>query len=707
MSLDDSGDQDSAYFEFAPEAKQALSLGSRGQNNNGDLSVVSRFRDSLSVRSSIVSRSGLGGRCISLSNRPRTAIAASAIGDDFSLCASTSMATILRVSREQEEVALTNKQSPSQITQELERDINSSVEQSILLRREGKLDEALESAKEGTKKEQLLRKHRKANSLSSSDGSDLMHSSWFNLAMTFEAADMPDEAIKTYTYLAKQRGNPFAGRLRINMGNVYYRNRQYPSAITQYKMALDICSGRRDDKSITHKIRRNIGNALFRLGKMRDSVQYYEGAMNAVPDYQTGFNLLVCHLALGDIESVKHHFITLVEIQRNDDDDGDDDGEHDVSSILMGLQNNMKVDKDTRLREANHFLLTAARLIAPKLVETDIAAGYDWVCAVLDAHNHEDLASKVKLEQATQQLKRKEFGVAVKTLKSLQKKRGNEVKAATATNLAFVSFLEGKIDSASSQYSDIALGSDNSNNAKALVNKGNCLFVNGDFTSAKVMYQQAIGNQADCVQALYNLGLANAQLGLADEAIDAFEMVNRITPNDPRILYQIADIYELQGRTQDALKWFSVLAARVNDPEVLTRLGQLHSEVKDESQSLHHQMESFRHYPTDLDVISSLGTFFVKQEMYERSLYFFQQALLVQPKEIKWGFAIASAHKRCGEHDIAFHAYQKLYDDFPENEECLRHLISSSETLGQSSFKYQEKLDTLLSQKAILITNRM
>jgi intraflagellar transport protein 88 len=156
-------------------------------------------------------------------------------------------------------------------------------------------------------------------------------------------------------------------------------------------------------------------------------------------------------------------------------------------------------------------------------------------------------------------------------------------------------------------------------NAKALVNKANCLFINGDFDAAKNLYLEAIGVQADCSQAIFNLGLTNAQLGLAEEAIMAFDKVHLLTPNDPQVLFQIADIYELQGRSEDAVKWFNVLAARVpSDPAILARLGQLHTGTGDESQGLHYQLESFRHYPTDLDRIRWIGTWFVDHGMHER-----------------------------------------------------------------------------------------
>ena len=59
---------------------------------------------------------------------------------------------------------------------------------------------------------------------------------------------------------------------------------------------------------------------------------------------------------------------------------------------------------------------------------------------------------------------------------------------------------------------------------------------------------------------------------------------------------------------------------------------------------------------------------------------------------------VASAHKRCGAHDVAFHEYQKLHDKFPENIKALRCLVETSKTLGKSSFKYEDKLDRLLHE---------
>ena len=84
-------------------------------------------------------------------------------------------------------------------------------------------------------------------------------------------------------------------------------------------------------------------------------------------------------------------------------------------------------------------------------------------------------------------------------------KKDQHHRAMAATNLSFCYFLEQEYVQAE-KYADLAYTNDRYN-AKALVNKGNCLMVKGDLEMAKQFYLEAIGVEADCVEAIYNLGL--------------------------------------------------------------------------------------------------------------------------------------------------------------------------------------------------------
>ena len=66
----------------------------------------------------------------------------------------------------------------------------------------------------------------------------------------------------------------------------------------------------------------------------------------------------------------------------------------------------------------------------------------------------------------------------------------------------------------------------------AIVNKGNCFFIKCDFTRPKEKYLEVIGIQVDCVQVIYNLGLANARIYIPEESSQAFEKVLTVVPNN-------------------------------------------------------------------------------------------------------------------------------------------------------------------------------
>ena len=551
--------------------------------------------------------------------------------------------------------------TPINVIKILEQQINSLLEETVLLKQEKKFVDALEKAKEAVKKEQLMRKHDKSRG-------ELMFSTLFNLASAYEATGSNhDKALKTYSIcLTKQRGHPFAGRLRISMGNIYYAQHDYPSAIKCYEMALDQLTN--DDQAIRSKLRWNIGNAFFRCGRLREAIKNYQEVMDSNPDYQTGFNLFLCHYAMGDKDAMKQDLMILVGIG------ADNSVEDDLVDQVLSTRIDEGADHHqtfVHLSTYDQLLLTAARLSVQSL-------DYDWVCNILE-ENHEHVASHLELEQAIKRLKEGEFSIATKMLNELQQKS----KAVATTNLSCLSFLGGDSDKAS-EYADIALEADRYS-AKALVNKGNCLFIEGDFVSAKELYLEAIDVEADCFEAIYCLGLLSLSQGNAENALQAFETLHRLTPNNPEVIYQIADIYDLQGRTKEAIKYFSVLTARIpNDPTTLSRLGQLYSNVNEESQeALHFYLESFRTYPLDLDIISSTGKKFVEDELYEKSIYFFQQAALIQPKEVKWGLMTASALKRIEEYERALREYEKLLRCFPDNNESKRNVITLRRKLGK------------------------
>lgn len=137
--------------------------------------------------------------------------------------------------------------------------------------------------------------------------------------------------------------------------------------------------------------------------------------------------------------------------------------------------------------------------------------------------------------------------------------------ARAATNIAFLYFLEGDFRSAE-KYADVAIRNDRYN-AKALVNKGNCLYIRDELEKSKELYLEAIGVEADCVEAIYNLGLVNRRIGALGEALQAYEKLQTIVSSAPEVMLQIATLHEALGNVKEAKKWYNILVTKVpSDP---------------------------------------------------------------------------------------------------------------------------------------------
>lgn len=70
------------------------------------------------------------------------------------------------------------------------------------------------------------------------------------------------------------------------MGNVYFEQGKYPSAIKNYRMALDaLPTSAAYQRS---RLMTNIGLAFVQLGQYADAASTFESALDMAPDHQVG-----------------------------------------------------------------------------------------------------------------------------------------------------------------------------------------------------------------------------------------------------------------------------------------------------------------------------------------------------------------------------------------------------------------------------------
>ncbi|XP_048789354.1 intraflagellar transport protein 88 homolog isoform X1 [Lagopus muta] len=608
-----------------------------------------------------------------------------------------------------------NPDSSEEKIRQLEKKVNELIEESCTANSCGDLTLALEKAKEAGRKERVLVRQREQTATSESINLDLTYSVLFNLASQYAANEMYAEALNTYQVIVKNKMFNNGGRLKVNMGNIYLKQRNYSKAIKFYRMALDQIPSVHKDMRI--KIMQNIGVAFIKTGQYMDAVSSFEHIMSLSPNLKAGFNLLVCYFAIGDSEQMKKAFQKLIavplEVDYDDKYVSPNDDPH-TNLLIEAIKNDsLRQIERERKSMAEDYIMAAAKLIAPVL-EPSFAAGYDWCVEAVKASHYVELANDLEINKATTYLRQRDFNQALEAFKMFERK-DSRVKSAAATNLSFLYYLEKELAQATT-YADLAVSSDRYNPA-ALTNKGNTVFANEDYEKAAEFYKEALRNDCSCAEALYNLGLTYKKLNRIDGALDCFLKLHAIVGNSAQVLHQIAAIYEILEDPNQAIEWLMQLISVVpTDPHVLSKLGKLYDKEGDKSQAYHYYYESYRYFPSNIEVIEWLGAYCIDTQFCEKAIEYFERAALIlvpnfvflmcRPTQVKWQLMVASCYRRSGNYQKALEKYKVIHQKFPENVECLRFLVRLCTDMGLkevheylTKLKKVEKLKEMREQR--------
>ena len=553
LSMDDASSSLSSGTRAVTATSRRRGIGSRSRSSGGrPTTSASSARRGIGPRRSIVSRGGggrsvvggaasvVGNGSIAAPRRPLTAKSRAGYsssrsssatggrgGDGRSVVGSIAADTI---------TATAAVVDPTSEAKEMEDTIHRLLEESTLLLHRGDLLDGLDKAKEAGKLERKLVKHRDVHSLSEDDGADdLMFGTWFQLALAYEKNSLDDEAMRAYDYLSRQKGLASAWKAQVNLGNAQYRRGEYDEAVRSYQMALDrIPPG--VGQQIGFRVCRNLSNALLRLGRHRDATQTLEAAMSAtVPECEAALNLILCHIAKGDVDKAKVVFGKMLELPSLRADSGDED-----AAAGRPTDDDLGLELMRRQKVASDLVTNAARLIANSDDDNNDANGLKWAINKVREAELDSIGHVLEMEMTVQHLRsREDIDGAIKMLKSFGRK-DKEGRAAASTNLAFVHLLEGNVDEALDQAS-LAVTT-NRYDARALTNLGCCYHLQRDFDKARDCFMEAVGVDAGCVEAIYNLGLVSAELRDYDSAVQAFERVIQLVPNHIESLYWLSRI---------------------------------------------------------------------------------------------------------------------------------------------------------------------
>ncbi|KAL0220960.1 hypothetical protein RCL1_000814 [Eukaryota sp. TZLM3-RCL] len=551
-------------------------------------------------------------------------------------------------------------------SKKIEREIELLVYESAQLTEEGDHVKALEKAKEAATRESSISQEKERIGQGDVINIDLTYTVLFNLACCYEKCELYNDALSTFNQIIENKRYAHAGRLKVNIGNIFFKQGNYEQAIKFYRMALDqvtsIC------KSVRLRIMRSIGLTFIKMNRWADGIEAFEAVLEEGVDVTALYHLCVCHYSLCNEEELKNSFQRLVQVPKSFNPD--------------------------------EKILKAAKLVIiinlEDLNSTEILLkGFDFVIEVLENTGWKKLSALLLLEKSVELMKRGDVEEALMILNSFSKK-DESIRALAYPNLAFVNYHLGKADEAL-HYATSAVEIDPLN-IPGLVNLSAICLSRGDYAQARDITVRALRLDVRCFEAMYNLALSLYGLGQSDDAIRALKKLHQSHSECSDVIWMVAVLMERNQDVDECLQWFNFLLARCpTDIGALRRVSEILAEEDDEISSLNCIQEAYRYFPVDIDVISKIAAHCVQHELYEKALDLFRRAAAVQPHKSDWKLMLGMCHRRMGEFQAALKFYAEVIEKEPDNKKCLKYLtqIYAELELFEQAELYGNKLRAL------------
>ena len=581
------------------------------------------------------------------------------------------------------------------VIKEFEKNIQKLSDESILLKCKGNFRAAKEKALSATKK---MSDFKTANT--DYFNAEMEFGLNLNLALIYEGLKMYEDALQIYTDIV-QRENYYSpgimkDKIRINIGNLYYKQGDYQKAIIEWKKAVDKIS--KENKELRGLVLRNIANAHIKLQSYDDAIDNYTESVKHKEDMKTCKNLLLSNLAMNKMKETKSVFNLMIETAKNQEKEIDPSSENEEEKSTMDP---LKEYLIIRKKESSAIIVNTA-LVMTHFLEKDPLDAFSFIIDSLKRSNMIDMQNEVEMAKAMYFLKKRDIAKTIDIMKNFENKNKNLISR-VANNISFLYFVEGDYAKAE-LYANTAIENERYNH-KALVNKGNIHYIKEDYNKAKEFYLEAIGVQSDCIEAIYNLGMVNIRMEQIYEAIQAFEKLHSVCPNIPEVLYKIAKLYEYMKQYDDAIKYYSLLLLQLpNDPILLSSLGSLYYQInpKDENNYMHYFEDSYRYFPSNFDNLTVLGFLYFKEENYEKALAFFKLASKVNPNAYTAEIHYAKCHFKLGRFRESFKVFRRIHAKYPDNKEALMYLIANAKQLNLPFEEYAKEMSRLDQQQVDL-----
>ncbi|KAK2946368.1 putative intraflagellar transport protein ift88 [Blattamonas nauphoetae] len=593
-----------------------------------------------------------------------------------------------------------DNKTPEETLADMEQEISNLVEQSTLAALSD-MSKALMLAKEAASQEVKASQYRELHKIGDPN-LIIKFFVYFNLACALENNEQYDDALRTYNMMMSPFQNTIhASRLRVNMGNIHFKMKDYPQAIKNYQIALDNLS--ESNLLFRHKIRRNIAYTYLVQQQYDRAMQEYETLMKDHIDLPSAFNLVLCYRALGDVNLMQEGFQRLLSVdtaikkktQYNQGSFALEDIIASGSKEKSGVKDELSREMSRRQDKSARFIIQAAKVIIP-VINPDVIKSYDYISEVLRQEGYPSIVAEIEMSKATECLQRGEIDRAIDLFKTFTR-RTDDISGPALQNLSFIALGENDIAQAE-QYAQQAVDQD-PYNAGALVNLGNCKMKESRYEEALQLYTRALSSDSSNAAAQYNSGLACIQLERYNDALRFYTGLNKKYPQNTDVMLMLSQCYLYLNKQTDGLKWLSTVNARIpSDAGILCRLGEIASPT-DEARALYYYQEAARYNPASIDIAIWLGRYFVKHYHFENAAPYFEQAIKIDPNP-KYYILLASCYRKMEDQNKALSVFQEGHSKSPSNKDLLKYLISLCKELNKDELtrEYESKLAALADE---------
>ncbi|KAI3387892.1 hypothetical protein SNEBB_001408 [Seison nebaliae] len=560
------------------------------------------------------------------------------------------------------------------------------------------LDSTMEAAKEAQRKNGILNMIYEENNMTDEIDEDLNFKVQLNLGSQYVRRKDYPEALPLFAQMNKNKKFSQGPQMKINIGEIYYRQNQFNKAIKVYRIALDQMP--KAFLRYKNRILMNIAQCNLRMVEYNAAIKALEELLENSNNFDGCFQLLLCYLAVENVEKCRSTFLRLLTIKPllrpTETISIMDKATKEKYSAYIDAISRDKLHK-YELQIMNHAekcVMRGAKIIAVIVGNGNYATGFNWCMQQIKNSEFVDVANELLIQKASVYLRAGVTEKAIEIYKSFETKSAR-TRAIAAINLSFLYLTNGDTKTAL-QYIETAL-TDNKYSSVALNNRGTIAFKEDKLEEAEMYFQQALDADSTCFEAIHNLGLTKKKLKKLEEAFQLFDKLFHMDRGNEQAMYQMGLIAYIRDELDRALDFFLQLSTKFpNDAKLLALIGDIYDEKGEVIQAFNYYFDSYKLYPNNIDILEWLGAYHIERHLLDKSIGFFERGALANPNDIKWQLMIGSTKKRNGNTSGAYEFYKKILLKFPNSIEVLRQLISLGEQLRQPDVDlYKSKLASL------------